>query len=134
MATAKTYVTFKSSAFNTTEPREYFINPICFGDDLAKWLIQEMQRQGIAVDNDPGQEDFGWYISFQCNGERYNFIIGYAEEDDEWTGWIERDIGLLPSLFGGRSKGVKPCAVEALNKILDSSPLIWNLQFGRNEA
>jgi hypothetical protein len=37
--TIKTVVTFKSSAFNMSEPKKYFVNSSCFGDDLAGWLI-----------------------------------------------------------------------------------------------
>jgi hypothetical protein len=133
MTATKTYVTFKSSAFNATEVREYFINPCCFGDDLAKWLIQEMQKQGIEVDKEPGQEDFGWYISFRCGGERYDFIIGCGEDEGEWTGWLERGVGLLPSMLGGRKRGVKPDVVEAINRIL-ASPIISDLQWHQDEA
>ena len=32
----RTVATFRSAAFNTSEARPYFINPGCFGDDLAK--------------------------------------------------------------------------------------------------
>jgi hypothetical protein len=41
--TVKTAVTLKSSTFNMSEPREYFINPGCFGDDLAKWLADQLR-------------------------------------------------------------------------------------------
>lgn len=134
MTAVKTYVTFKSSAFNTTEPREYFINPCCFGDDVAKWLIQEMQKRGVEVDQEPGQEDFGWYISFCISGQRYNFILGYGADEEEWTGWLERGAGLLSSLLGGRRKVVNTDAVEVINSILAVSPVIQNLQWHTDEA
>jgi hypothetical protein len=41
----KTAVTFESTAFNMAEPRDYFINPCCFGDDVAIWLIGELRKQ-----------------------------------------------------------------------------------------
>jgi len=31
---------FQSNAFNTSEQRDYFINECCFGDDLARSLIE----------------------------------------------------------------------------------------------
>jgi len=31
----RTIVSFNSAAFNMTEPKRYFINPCCFGDDVA---------------------------------------------------------------------------------------------------
>lgn len=43
----RTFVTFKSTAFNVTEPKQHFINKRCFGDDLANWMIGKLQ-------------DFGW--------------------------------------------------------------------------
>jgi len=38
----RTVVTFESTAFNMITPRDYFVNPCCFGDDLAEWLIREI--------------------------------------------------------------------------------------------
>lgn len=43
----RTLVTFKSTAFNTTEEKETFINPGCFGDDVGKWLIRELRSRGV---------------------------------------------------------------------------------------
>ncbi len=41
----KTVAFFESEAFNHSEPKEYFINPCCFGDDLARWLMDsEIER------------------------------------------------------------------------------------------
>lgn len=66
----RTVVTFESTAFNMTEPRNYFINPCCFGDDVAEWLIRELSKQGMGTDEKPGQEDFGWYLNFEAGGYR----------------------------------------------------------------
>lgn len=59
----KTEVYFLSSAFNCTQPKDYFINDCCFGDDVARWLIQQLRTQGVQT-AEPGQEDFGWYFTF----------------------------------------------------------------------
>lgn len=53
----RTVVTFCSAAFNPTQPRPYFINPGCFGDDRARWLIGELRHQGLETDEKPDQED-----------------------------------------------------------------------------
>lgn len=55
----RTVVTFESTAFNLAEPKNCFINPCCFGDDLAKWLIGELRKHGLETDDEPSQEDFG---------------------------------------------------------------------------
>jgi hypothetical protein len=54
----RTLATFESSAFNTSEPREYFVNPGSYGDDLAKWLIAALRKAGLPTDEEPSQEDF----------------------------------------------------------------------------
>jgi hypothetical protein len=59
----KTIVTFTSLLFNTSSQKAYFINPGCFGDDVAKWLADQLRNQGH--EDMPGQEDFGWYFIFQ---------------------------------------------------------------------
>jgi len=57
---ARTLVTFRSSDFNPTESRPHHINPYSFGDDVAGWMVQRLKENGIAVEENPGQEDFGW--------------------------------------------------------------------------
>jgi len=53
-AEIRTVVTFESTAFNMTQPKDYFINACCFGDDLAEWLIGELRKQGIGTDEKLG--------------------------------------------------------------------------------
>lgn len=127
----KTEVSFHSTAFNCTEPRDYFINDCCFGDDAARWLIQQLRAQGIQTADEPGQEDFGWYFGFTAGGAEHCFIIGFQPNDpatgDRWLGWIERPTGFLKSLFGGRKRGILPEAVQAIDKALRSSPEIRHI-------
>ena len=132
----RTVVTFESTAFNMAEPKDYFINPCCFGDDVAKWLIGELRKQGLEADEKPGQEDFGWYLNFEATGIGHTFVIGHSpsgvSEAGTWIGWLERSRGLIGSLFGGRKRGVQPSAAEAVHRILSSSVLIrdvrWHFQ------
>jgi len=132
----RTVVTFESAAFNMAEPKDYFINPCCFGDDVAKWLISELRKQGVEADEKPGQEDFGWYLNFKVNGTEHTFVVGHRPNSDSeagtWIGWLERSRGLVGSLLGGRKRGIRPSAVEAIHGILSTSPLIrdvrWHFQ------
>ena len=107
----RTVVTFRSTAFNTSESRPYFVNDGCFGDDLARWLITELQSHGVATDSEPDQEDFGWYFGFRPGGTEHQFIIGYrpgsGEESGTWIGWVERRAGLVGSLLGARRRGIR---------------------------
>lgn len=80
-ATIRTVVTFQSVAFNTSEHRDYFTNPGCFGDDVAIWLIEELRKRKFETAAKPGQEDFGWYFTFHVSGIEYCLVIGYCPEE-----------------------------------------------------
>ena len=128
-AEVRTVVTFESSAFNTSEPKAYFINACCFGDDVAKWLVAELRAAGHAADAEPGQEDFGWYFNFVIDGLKHCFVIGFrpGEEKDpgEWIGWLERRRFRLLS----RGKGISREAAEAVHKVLAGSEKVRSLRW-----
>lgn len=130
----RTVVTFKSAAFNTTESKDYFINPCCFGDDVAKWLMAELKQRGFQTVGEAGQEDFGWYFTFQAGGIEHDFIIGFRPDEEEsaegdWIGWLERRTGLISSLFGGRKRGIQPAAAQAIHAVLTGSPQIQDVRW-----
>ncbi len=39
-------ILFQTNRFNVSEVKEYFINPCCFGEDLAEWLRQQLAKKG----------------------------------------------------------------------------------------
>jgi hypothetical protein len=129
----RTVVTFRSIAFNTTERKPYFINDGCFGDDLASWLIGELQRRGVTTDERPGQEDFGWHVDFQSSAAGSTLVLGFRPENDQsggtWVGWVERSRGFLASVFGGRNRNVDPRAAELVHSILSSSSQISDIRW-----
>lgn len=129
----KTVVTFRSSVFNMSEPKEYFINPCCFGDDLARWLAGQLRGKGHQADEEPGQEDFGWYFDFSVSGVKHCFVLGYRpgdeNEEGSWIGWLERRRGLVAFLLGAHKRGIQPAAVRAIHEILAGSPHIWDVRW-----
>jgi hypothetical protein len=125
----RTVITFTSTAFNTTEERAYFINPGCFGDDVAKWLIGELQKRGLTTCAEPGQEDFGWYLSFRLASTSHTFVVGYRADDATWIGWIERTRGFVLSVLGARKHGIDPAVAEALHTILTDFPEIKTVRW-----
>jgi hypothetical protein len=129
----KTVVTFESTAFNMAEPKDYFINPACFGDDVAMWLIDELRKQGLTTDEKPGQEDCGWYLNFDVAGTAHTLVIGHRPagetEAGTWIGWLERRRGFLGSLVGGRDRGIQPAAVEAIDRLLSNSSLVRDVRW-----
>jgi hypothetical protein len=132
-ATVKTEVHFQSTAFNCTETKDYFINDCCFGDDVARWLIQQLRAQGLHTAHEPGQEDFGWYFTFHAGGTEHCFIIGFQPNDpsigDQWLGSLERQTGVLSALFGGRKRGISPAAVQAIDAAVKASPDIQRVSW-----
>src|SRR6187402_1628272 len=117
MTVLRTVVVFRSSAFNSTEPRSYFLNDFCFGDDVARWLMAHLKARGIPTDLEPDQEDSGWYFNFFVEETPHCLIIGSRPSDDgdaEWIGWLERKRGIVGSLVGLRGIGILPAAARAI--------------------
>jgi hypothetical protein len=134
MPDPKTVVIFESRAFNLSEEKPVFLNPGNFGDDLGAWLAAELRGLGCRVDPEIGQEDFGWHLSFETAGKRYTFVFGNRDPDTgEWVGWLERDAGLIASLFGRRKRGIDPAGPEAIHTILSRSPKIENIAWHTRE-
>ena len=129
----RTEVHFQSSAFNTSESKDYFINPGCFGDDLCKWLMQELRAKGFRADGEPGQEDFGWYFTFHVGGKEHCLVVGYQPGDNDaggiWRAWLERQRGFVLSILGARKSGILPEAANAIHGILSGSTQIQNVSW-----
>lgn len=129
----RTLVTFRSAAFNTSEPQPHFINPNCFGDDLARWVIAHLRAGGVSVDDDPRQEDFGWFFEFDVREGKHCVVLGNrpvdAPNESNWVAWVERSRGALGSVLGLRRKGIAPAAVNALHTVLSNNSEISNVQW-----
>jgi hypothetical protein len=117
-------VTFKSSAFNTTERKPYFLNDCCFGDDVARWLIARLRGAGVETDREPNQEDFGWYFGFRTVDGSFTVVLSFRPDGDtgDWIATIERDCGLVASVFGGRSRGIALSAVTSMDVVMQKAP------------
>jgi len=89
-------ILFETDRFNVSEVKEHFINPCCFGEDLAAWLRQALTEKEITTCA-PGQEDWGWYLFAQRGSERYFLGVGgfrkesaLNENDDQWRIMVQR--------------------------------------------
>ena len=135
MQASRTVVTFQSGVFNTTERRPYVINDACYGDDVARWIISELNLRGIPSDPEPGQEDFGWYVTYRPGQAEHQLVLGYRPGDDKdpavWLGWVERNAGTLASLLGARRRGIEPVAVEVIHDILSRGEFISRVRWYR---
>jgi hypothetical protein len=129
----RTLVTFRSQAFNVSEERPHFINPGTFGDDVAKWMIEELEDRGVEVGGEPGQEDFGWYVSFTVGGVAHWWVVGYRpgdpEQEGEWISWVERSRGLLGFLLGRRARQPTLQGVRLVHETLAQSEQIREIHW-----
>ena len=85
-------VRFRSTKFNTTEVKDYFINDICFGDDLANWLFEELKKRGLKA-IEPWQEDWGWQFEANC-------LISVGFNGDQWQIYVEPISVFFEKMFG----------------------------------
>src|SRR5258708_5409252 len=81
------HVLFKTSPFNLSKVGEHFINPCCFGEDLAAWLRVRLIERKIEV-SQPYQEDWGWELPASLGPDSYYLRMsgnadGSSTIDDE---------------------------------------------------
>jgi len=133
MARARTVATFETSAFNSTERREYFLHEGAYGDDLAEWLIDELGARGVSTHAEPRQEESGWCFGFQKDDTEYNCLVtrrpAAGKGPHLWIVLIERKAGKIGSLLRADKRGIEPEAVAAIHSVLSSALLIHNLRW-----
>ena len=61
---------FRTNRFNLSKIGEHFINPCCFGEDLAAWIRVKLIEKGVQA-RDPYQEDWGWEVPVMCGSNSY---------------------------------------------------------------
>ena len=117
-------VRFKSAKFNYTEAKDYFINEICFGDDLANWLYEKLKERGLKTVK-PWQEDWGWQF------EAEDCLISVGFNGDEWQIYVEPITGIFQKLFG------KTFDISGLTKnlqrIIKNEPQIFEIEWFQSD-
>lgn len=113
-------VRFRSARFNTTEIKDYFINEICFGDDLANFLNENLKKRGLKI-IEPWQEDWGWQF------EADHCLISVAFDGDIWQIYVEPILSVFQKLTGKATdiSGV----TKNLHQILENAPQIYEIQW-----
>jgi hypothetical protein len=128
-ATVRTHVTFRTSRFNQTEVRPYFINPNCFGGDCAAWLVSGLRERGWADMSEPWQEDWGWQTSAARDGHKYLVSIGLMEEDPEWLVHAQEHTGFLTRLRGKAGPSALRDLVLAIHNVLTAGPEVGQVRW-----
>jgi hypothetical protein len=124
-APSPVFVSFQSTAFNTTIPKKHFISLRSYGDDLANWLMNELAQRDAAFDPTIGHEDFGWYVRFRFGGATYQLSFAYRNPD--WLGKLERRRTILEWIFRAPGKGVEDEVLALIHHVLASSGIISDI-------
>lgn len=97
-------------------------------------MIGELRSRGLTVDPEPGQEDFGWYLTYRAAIVDHNLVLGHRPggqaEIPEWIGWVER-AGLVPFLLGARDRRIEPAALLTIHEVLAAAEHVSNIRWHR---
>ena len=85
--------------FEHREVKPHFINPCCFGEDFAAWLLVELAPLRDFELSEPIQEDYGWGLWASRAEDPFWIALSYcgegpAEEPAEWVVSVNYDPGL----------------------------------------
>jgi len=123
---------FETDRFNLSQERENFINPCCFGEDLAGWLRGKLAERGAKA-SEPAQEDWGWYLGADYEGHSYFIGIGGNADEGrggnygEWRIMVEEPQSLWARLT--KKKTPTPEKMFALiRSIVESEPGFTNVR------
>ena len=135
---ARTHVTFGTKLFNMEEERDYFINPCCFGDDCAQWLIDRLVSQGVEkLDERPTQEDWGWCFSITIGQRDFMVGVGLCDDEDPSTTWlvfIKSRLGWLRrKLYGWSDEDEILTVCKAMDRALKSTSEISDVRWHTEE-
>ena len=101
-------ITVETDLFEHRLVKPHFINPCCFGEDFAAWLIRELAplTQSRFRFSEPMQEDYGWGFWSWFGKDRFWIALSYAgdgpqEPPAQWVISVTCDPGfnLIKRLF-----------------------------------
>jgi len=123
-------ILFQSNRFNLSEIKPHFINPCCFGEDLARWLASSLAQRGIRV-GDLHQEDWGWEFAAAHATNCYYIGVGgnsleirQMRTGGEWRVMISKRRSLVEKITRkSKLKDEEPIIVTLL-ALLQSEPSI----------
>lgn len=98
--------TVESDRFEHRIVQPHFINPCCFGEDLANWLREQLRglsTRGFEID-EPLQEDYGWGFWLRKEKSKFWLALSYVGEGPteapaQWVVSVTHS-GILAFLLG----------------------------------
>jgi len=127
------HILFKTGRFNLSKVGEHFINPCCFGEDLAAWLRMKLPEKGVEP-AEPYQEDWGWELPAKCgSGSYYLCVSGNADESStdhdqgEWRIIVEKRRTLWQRITGDGKISANDPLLRVVEEILASESTITDV-------
>ncbi|MBI5368063.1 MAG: hypothetical protein HZA54_13570 [Planctomycetes bacterium] len=126
-----THAEFRSDLFPCNgDPEEGEVNPHCWGERLAKYLVAGPRREGIRA-SDPAAEDWGW--RFSIPNEQFSLWVGctnYEEYPDGYLCFIQPETPWVRRWFRRVSTVEAVESVQAaLQRILSREPGVRDLRW-----
>jgi hypothetical protein len=121
------HLLFRTGRFNLSQVHEHFINPCCFGEDLAAWLQAKLADRDLRA-SDPGQEDWGWYVRAKQGDDSYFLAVsgnsenGTNQDYGEWQIIVLRKRSIWDRIRGKRKIEDNDPMLQALTEILRAEP------------
>lgn len=104
----RSLITVETDLFEHKQVKPHFINPCCFGEDFAAWLIGQLAplAQSGFIFSEPIQEDYGWDFWAWCGKDPFWVALSYVgdgpqEPPAQWVVSVNYDPGfnLIKRLF-----------------------------------
>ena len=126
-------IRFQTPPLTEIGARGYAIEPGCFGPELAHWLMDKLERQGLDVDPELTETAHTWEFSFVCDGARYRVEIEYRPDRVDcagaWIATLERVRRPFRFGLGWSSRDSDLGAVDVLHAVLVTSPVIADVEW-----
>ncbi|HXQ27077.1 MAG TPA: hypothetical protein VN822_11760 [Candidatus Acidoferrales bacterium] len=117
------HLLFRTGRFNLSKVHEHFINPCCFGEDLAAWLRSRLAERDIHA-SEPGQEDWGWYLDVKHGNDLYYLCVGgnsdggVNRDEGEWRIIVEKSRSIWDRMTGKGKITENDPMLDVVRKIL----------------
>jgi hypothetical protein len=123
-------ILFTTSRFNLSKVGDHFINPCCFGEDLAAWLRVKLIERKVEVPQ-LYQEDWGWELQANRGLDSYYLCVsGNADgsntnkDEGEWGIIVEKKRSLWQRLSGKGRIARNDEMTGLIEEILSDDPTV----------
>jgi hypothetical protein len=132
------HLLFRTSRFNLSRVQPHFINPCCFGEDLADWLRGKLFERSVGA-SEPYQEDWGWELRAEFEKNSYYVGVGGNSDDGatdlgQWRIMVERRRSIWDRITGKGKIGKDDRMLKLIRDILESQTDFEGLRCEADEA